>query len=273
MHLRTVLLMEWIIMSLRRLGWLAKQLLLALRGNRTGAAQEFQFSPPHPDPDPPSHLDLLRRGIGQWNAWRAQHPALQPDLGGVNLQGVNLCGANLSDANLQGADLSGSRLSGVNLCGAHLEGANLSRAYLAGQRAETVELPPANLRRAFFDYATNLEGIVFGDATGGAVLLADVHWNNVNLTVVDWSSLTVIGDDREADRCKHISRYRRAARANHQLSVALQDQGLAKEATSFAYQACVRQRQVLRLQALMRPASSPQQRWLVHLLHLWWHNP
>src|SRR5487761_1435906 len=51
------------------------------------------------------HLDRLNQGIGVWNAWRRQHPAIQPDLSGAYLAGANLRGANLTNANLAEANL------------------------------------------------------------------------------------------------------------------------------------------------------------------------
>ena len=35
----------------------------------------------------PEHLEILRRGVKEWNAWRAEHPEIRPDLNGAYLEG------------------------------------------------------------------------------------------------------------------------------------------------------------------------------------------
>jgi Pentapeptide repeats (8 copies) len=58
-------------------------------------------------------LDLLKQGTEIWNTWRKQHPALRPDLRGVDLRGASLWGVNLTRADLSGADLSRATLSTI----------------------------------------------------------------------------------------------------------------------------------------------------------------
>jgi len=133
------------------------------------------------------HLEVLIQGTDVWNAWREQHPELQPDLSeppairrnftittiradlsGANLSfanlsraileevdlsdadlsGANLSGANLFKADLSGADLSGADLSGADLSGANLSGADLSEAILIGANLSRVDLSSANLSGA-----------------------------------------------------------------------------------------------------------------------------
>jgi len=112
-------------------------------------------------------LDVLRRGVDYWNAWRVEHRESRPNLSGANLSGqdlqfadfyntdlsladlrganllranlnaayisgANLLRANLGDADLRGANLSGANLSDVNLLGADLRAANLSDADVSG---------------------------------------------------------------------------------------------------------------------------------------------
>ena len=81
------------------------------------------------------HLQRLKQGVEEWNAWRKKHPEIIIDLseawlGDANLNGVNLSGADLSGANITRANLSRARLSEAWLSGADLSGANLSRANL-----------------------------------------------------------------------------------------------------------------------------------------------
>jgi TIR domain/Pentapeptide repeats (8 copies) len=85
----------------------------------------------------PEHLEILKRGVMEWNKWRREHPDVRPDLRGVKLMGAKLSGADLIGVDLHHADLMGANLSGVNLSGAKLifaslAYANLSRASLSG---------------------------------------------------------------------------------------------------------------------------------------------
>jgi hypothetical protein len=51
----------------------------------------------------PEHLELLRRGVEVWNAWRAIERSTKPDLSGADLRGADLIKADLSGANLSSA--------------------------------------------------------------------------------------------------------------------------------------------------------------------------
>lgn len=55
--------------------------------------------------------------------------------------------------------------------------ANFVHAYLEG----------ANIQGAFFDSLTSLHQCTFCDTKYGAVALADVHWGDANIAVVNWS--------------------------------------------------------------------------------------
>ena len=175
-------------------------------------------------------------------------------LGGANLLEANLAGANFQGAHLEGANLHGSNLSGANFQGAHLEGANLSEAYLAGTR----------LNGAFFSSSTDLKNVILGNDKYGFASLAGVHWGDVDLSVIDWYRVKVLGDEIQARRLRMIDGtnkdlhtrledYQVAVRANRQLAIALQAQGLNEEAARFAYRAQVLQRVVLRRKMLFGP--------------------
>jgi uncharacterized protein YjbI with pentapeptide repeats len=169
-------------------------------------------------------------------------------LKGADLSGVQLEGANLAGARLEGANLVGALLEGAYLNGAHLEGANLAGALLEG----------ANLNGAHLEKA-NLRNIRLANQRDVGPQLADVQWGNTNLAVVDWSCVSMLGDEFEAiqgntregkrkDTSERLLEYQEAVRANRQLSVALQVQGLHEEAARFAYRAQRLQRTVLRRQ-------------------------
>ena len=145
------------------------------------------------------HVEILRKGVGAWNAWRAAHPDITPDLSGADLSGANLRGANLSEARLFDADLSfalvcdadltrafldkanlietnlsraslidadfiRTPLRGVDLSGANLHGANLSQADLSQEDLSGAKLTRANLTATCLTGA-NLDYANFKNAT------------------------------------------------------------------------------------------------------------
>jgi hypothetical protein len=74
------------------------------------------------------HIELLRRGVDAWNAWRKKEPATVPDLAHAKLSTAHLRGAALNGANLRAADLSSADLRGAILKGAVLFAAILRQA-------------------------------------------------------------------------------------------------------------------------------------------------
>ena len=182
-------------------------------------------------------------------------------LEGANLSMAHLEGANLEGAHLEGANLSRAHLEGVSLKAAHLEGANLSRAHLEGKPvpADCLKrvrhwdrdvLLPTNLQEAFLDSATVLTEATLGEEKYGFVSLADAHWGDVNLSVVDWELVTMLGDERRARQTTWLYNYQGAVRAYRQLAAALRKQGLYEDASRFAYRAHLLQRRVLWRQML-----------------------
>src|SRR5262249_37636000 len=88
------------------------------------------------------------------------------------------------------------------------------------------------------------------DKQHGSALLADISWGGANLAVVDWESVKMLGDEHQAhqpkysdgkmkdqvkDKVRRVLEYRWAVRSNHQLAVALREQGLNEDADYFAY--------------------------------------
>ncbi len=137
-----------------------------------------------------------------------------------------------------------------------MEGADLTLAHLEG----------ADLCQAFFDSATYLTEAPLTDKQHGSISVTDVRWGGVNLAVVDWASLKLLGDEQRARQAKQkdgrektkderLDGYRRAVRANRQLAVALREQGLNEEADYFGYRARLLQRIVLRRQGLLPKAK------------------
>lgn len=127
---------------------------------------------------------------------------------------------------------------------------HLYSADLSGARLGNAELGGADLRRAVFSASSNLYGAILSDGKFGAPRLRDVQWNGVDVTVLDWTQVRVLGDEqvlRIPGRRRHND-YPNASRANRQLATLLRSQGLHEDADRFAYRAQVLQRQVLRRQ-------------------------
>ncbi|MBI4674763.1 MAG: toll/interleukin-1 receptor domain-containing protein [Chloroflexi bacterium] len=108
------------------------------------------------------HVAVLKQGVTAWNAWRAEHPAIVPDLSaaflrrrvleGIDLGGATLYETNLRRAVLKNANFAHARLGGADLSGANLRQANLRGAVLNGANLNRVDLAGANLSRAHLGF-------------------------------------------------------------------------------------------------------------------------
>jgi len=201
------------------------------------------------------------------------------DLSELHLEGATLCYAHLERAVLTRAHLEGANLLGVYLEGADLQVADLERAYLTeagleranlteasleqadlgGARLEGANLTEAGLERANLTAATFDKTSHLGTARLTRASLDQVTFDSVNLTVVDWSVVPVLGDEVTAKSPKdaHSERkdagtrrreYAAAVRANRVLASILRGQGMYDEADHYAYRAHILQRTVLRRQ-------------------------
>jgi uncharacterized protein YjbI with pentapeptide repeats len=179
-------------------------------------------------------------------------------LEGASFRWAHLEGTHFYGAYLQEARLRGAMLSGAVLQRARLEGASLCWAFLGGKTMPK-KLSPANIKQVFLDTTTNLDGIILGDEQQGVISLVDASWGNVNLAVVDWAPIKMLGDEHEAlkqalkdgakkDKSRLLMKFQAAVRANRQLAIALQAQGLNEVAARFAYRAQKLQRGVARRQ-------------------------
>lgn len=229
-----------------------------------------------------SRLPLARLYAGLlWHEWYSATEE-QRDMAVVLMDGAVLTDAQLEEAILSGArlkraDPSWALLEGANLSWALLEDANLvgsklNRAFLIETRLKGADLSRAQLERA------DLENVKLGDAKHIGPRLVDVLWGNVNLAIVKWSQVDMLGDEHEARQKKHIEdsahmvytagirdehearqkkhmgevkdrdirlrEFETAVRANRQLAVALQTQGVNEQAERFAYRAQILQKKV-----------------------------
>lgn len=182
-------------------------------------------------------------------------------LEGAILRGAHLQGATLHKAFLRDAILYRANMRNAYLREAHLERANLIAANLEGVYLRKAHLERADLRNAFFDGVTSLEESTLSSPELGCVAIADVQWGDLNLSLIDWRQVTILGDEYRArkktrwdekagkqvlkEKAKQLDDYRDAVRANRQLASAMRGQGMNEEAVPFAYRAQVLQRKVL----------------------------
>ena len=188
----------------------------------------------------------------------------EANLHGVHLEGANLTyahleGANLYRAHLEEADLHYARLEGARLIEAHLEKVQFYRAHLEDADLLEAHLDGADLTRAFLNGATRLRKVTLGNKQQGVVSVAGVHWNDADLSVVDWTQVRVLGDETEAHQPttgqgkkktggQRLEEYQITVQAYRRLALALQAQGLTEQGTRFAYRAQKLERVVFRRQ-------------------------
>jgi uncharacterized protein YjbI with pentapeptide repeats len=180
----------------------------------------------------------------------------------AHLSGAHLQEAELSLAQLQGADLVGAQLQKARLIRTQLQGADLLAANFYHTDLYGAQLQGARLIGAEFE-KTQLGDTRFADTNGVGPRVADIFWGETNLAVVDWSPIKILGDEYEArqkryseesgpdlagktkDKKGRLMDYEVSVRANRQLAVVLQNQGLDEDARRFAYRAQILQRKIL----------------------------
>ena len=145
----------------------------------------------------PEHLEILQRGVEQWNKWRDEqyvnnwqkHMDLEVewDLSGANLSTANLARANLSMTNLKGADLRQAALNGADLLWALLDEANLTEAELRGADLNGADLREANLCEA------DLTGAILREANLCGADLARAKLNEADLSAASLSEADFTG--------------------------------------------------------------------------------
>lgn len=170
----------------------------------------------------------------------------------AELQGAWFIGVYLEDANLNWANLEKAELRW-----AHLERATLRETHLEGAYLIEAHLEQADLRRAYFSSATRLNWGFLGHHDDAA-WLSDIRWGGVNLATIEWSQVEMLGEEYRSRQAKddqgkkpnttRIYEYETAVRANRQLAIALQAEGMNEEADRFAYRSHLLQRVVLRRQ-------------------------
>ncbi len=171
------------------------------------------------------------RSAGQGNG-RCRKGYTKANLSGADLIGAKLSGVHLTVANLSGTNLRGAKLSDADLRGATLNGAYLGWANLSG----------ADVSEAKMDTDTSFTEIILSSATR----LGDVRWNGVPLTLVDWSQISHLGDERllsgkvgfgrdvrPLTRRERATRCQSIARAYSGLANALRAQSMNPQASGY----------------------------------------
>jgi len=176
----------------------------------------------------------------------------------ADLHWAHMEGASLGSVHFEGASLRWASLTGAYLQEAYLQGADLHAARLQGANLRGAKLAGANLELAFFDSGTNIRGIDFCGSENESVSVVDLRWGDVNLAVVNWKKVIMLGDESMARhkkrngmmkaRLTRLNEYEAAVRANRQLAIVLQTQGINEQAARFSYRAQKLQRIVLRRQ-------------------------
>ncbi len=222
----------------------------------------------------------LARTIGDvtWRTWdtltEMQHRMAAMHLHYADLKGAHLEASSLEYANLEGADLRGCHLEEANLgevnlhqayCEqAHLQGADLWFAHLEGAFLWHTYLQGARFYEARLQGA-HLDHLVLANENQVGPRLVDTHWGDANLAAVNWSQIRILGEEDRAsqteregkgkNRAACIKEFEEAVRANRQLAVALQAQGLNEDAARFVYRSQVLQRKVFGLQGASKLGS------------------
>lgn len=179
------------------------------------------------------------------------------NLSEANLEGLRLFhlkGAHLAEANMKRVKLFLANLEDANLYRSHLEDADISSASLKGANIVETYLGGCRIARTKLDGA-RLERVTLTNENHIGPSLLDVHWGDINLTAVNWSQIKILGNEGEArqkkghdgklkDKATRLREHEEAVRANRQLAVTLDNQGLSEDAARFAYRARVLQRRV-----------------------------
>ncbi|MEM7132062.1 MAG: toll/interleukin-1 receptor domain-containing protein [Chloroflexota bacterium] len=95
------------------------------------------------------HLEILRRGVHEWNQWRKNNSDIDIDLSYASFVSASLGGANLSGANLSGTDLIRANLDNANMDGGNFHHAKLRDAKLRDASFGSANLRDADLGGAF----------------------------------------------------------------------------------------------------------------------------
>lgn len=188
---------------------------------------------------------------------------VQLDVRGADMQGIALDHLDFSYARMERTRLIRADLTGSILVGTSLQEADLTEACLKQANVREANLAGATLYETLMDADTHLEKVVLSDAKTGCSCVENTRWEGVNLTVLDWTHLPILGDEERAHTKRTFLRYRAAVRANRQIANALREQGLNEEADNYSYRGQRLKRDILMLNVLRAVVQQPDFRWVI----------
>jgi hypothetical protein len=155
-----------------------------------------------------NHIEIVRRGVAEWNKWRVERTNIAPDLRGADLREASLAGADLRAANLRGADLRGANLRGANLRAADLRAADLKKsilwsASLTGADLRAADLTGADLRGVNFRAANLMNAIMVGVTTNDYTDFRHATVTGARL----WEDAEPVPEDWQADFVRLADKY------------------------------------------------------------------
>lgn len=109
----------------------------------------------------PGHLIELRKGVAEWNSWRAANPEVRPDLSGITIQRESFQGIDFSNANLQGASFGFCLFTDADFSAADLRTTILRNSHAIHARFDEAQLshigPQVNFAGSSFVRASLVE--------------------------------------------------------------------------------------------------------------------
>lgn len=146
-------------------------------------------------------LRILEQGVDAWNAWRAAHPDVFPDLSRAYLNKADLSKANLSHTNLQFAFLNFATLDEANLSHSSLNEAQLKGASLKGADLSCASFKRAQLQHASFLRST-LRHAKITEALCFYTDFSDIDADGVSMDLASFDhALMVNADIQNASVC------------------------------------------------------------------------
>ncbi len=187
----------------------------------------------------------------------------QAHMSGARINKAHLERSILIEARLEEATLYSTYLEDARLSEVHLERADLVEVHLEGADLSNAHLEGSHINGSFLNSTTKLRNVILGNEKFGFISVAGVHWGEVDLSVVDWTNVKVLGDEyiarqpnneegKPKNKRRCLDEYQAAVRAYRQLSIVLCNQGLNEDAARFAYRAQMLQRTVFRLKGGVR---------------------
>jgi uncharacterized protein YjbI with pentapeptide repeats len=174
----------------------------------------------------PEHIDLLKSGVANWNAWREHFPQVVPDLSDADLPELSAQGANLSNCVMDRVRLDGSNLisstfestrvtyssvSYVSLSNASLRNANFSHSNISRTNLRRADCSGTNLESTDLKYSslvgTNLSGTTLSESNVYGVSV----WSTIgepkaqnNLIASHYSEPTITVDNLQVAQFIHL---------------------------------------------------------------------